>query len=154
MNVRLATADDAPAIVEMITGVFAEYGLTCEPAGFDRDLADPGGYCRDRAGEFWVVEAGGAIVATVGLTIGGTVGELKRLYVDRAARGHGLGRRLTQLAIDHACAAGCTRFVAWSDTLFEHAHALYRSIGFTQDGKRPLYDINQSWEYGFSMDLT
>ena len=153
LRTRLAVAEDAPAILAMITRVFAEYGLTCEPEGFDRDLADPGAYCRGHGGEFWVVEARGAIVATVGVTVEGEVGELKRLYVDRAARGHRLGRRLTQHGIEFAREAGCTHFVAWSDTLFEHAHALYRSMGFEQFDKRPLEDINNSWEYGFSMPL-
>ena len=150
---RPARPADTPRVIALITRVFAEYGLFCDVDGFDRDLHDPGGYCRARGGEFWVAEMRGQIVATVGVTLDESTGELKRLYVDAAARGRGLGRRLTQHAIDFARAAGCTRFIAWSDTLFTHAHALYRGMGFVQAGRRPLDDVNQSWEYGFWLPL-
>lgn len=58
--------------------------------------------------------------------------ELKRIYVSEAARGHGLGRRLTEALMDDARAAGFT--VARLDTanLLHEAIALYHSLGFTE----------------------
>lgn len=152
-TLRVARPEDTPHIIDLIARVYAEYGLICEPDGFDRDLRDPRGHCRAHGGEFWVAEEAGRIIATVGVTIDGTGGELKRLYVDTPARGQGLGRWLTEHAIGHARRAGCTCFIAWSDTLFTHAHALYRSMGFVQQGRRQLEDLNQSWEYGFVLTL-
>jgi len=58
--------------------------------------------------------------------------ELKRIYVGEAARGHGLGRRLTEALMNDARAAGFT--VARLDTgnLLHEAIALYRGLGFVE----------------------
>ncbi|RMF71136.1 MAG: GNAT family N-acetyltransferase [Planctomycetota bacterium] len=79
--------------------------------------------------------------------------ELKSLYVAPRLRRKGWGRRLVSLAIEHARKADCTHFVAWSDSLFTAAHALYRSMGFTQIGRRLLHDADNSIEIGFELAL-
>ncbi len=57
--------------------------------------------------------------------------ELKRIFVSEAARGHGLGRRLTEALMDDARAEGFT--VARLDTgnLLHEAISLYHALGFT-----------------------
>jgi ribosomal protein S18 acetylase RimI-like enzyme len=58
------------------------------------------------------------------------IAEVKRLYVQRAARSGGLGRRLTETAIAHARAAGYR--AVRLDTL-AHMYAarkLYADLGF------------------------
>ena len=180
---RPAQPTDVPGILALIQGVFDEYGLIFDPHGFDTHLLAPGEYFRSHGGEFWVVEAtDGAIVATAAVRVGSgiefpraadadadsssrnvaqstndpdpqRVAELKSLYVAARLRRQGWARRLVQTAIDFARRANCTHFVAWSDTLFEPAHALYRAMAFTQIGRHPIHDGNESWEYGFVLPI-
>lgn len=144
---------DVPTIRTMIEAIFREYDLVLNVEHDDVHLKDPPTYFRSHGGEFWVVEDAGRIVATGGVLLHDDAGELKGLYVDPAARGQGWGRRLTELAMDFARRAGKRRFVLWSDTRFTRAHRLYRSMGFAPIGERPLYDSNNSIEYGFERTI-
>ncbi|WP_112321232.1 GNAT family N-acetyltransferase [Oceanibium sediminis] len=62
--------------------------------------------------------------------IGPTRGELKRLFVRDAARGHGVGRRLVEMRIDAARAMGLWELLV--DTLRNNHEmlGLYTSLGF------------------------
>ncbi|KMK67317.1 GNAT family N-acetyltransferase [Puniceibacterium sp. IMCC21224] len=65
--------------------------------------------------------------------------EIKRVYVDDAARGMGLGRALMQALLDQARVAGYT--TARLDTMKSllGARALYNTLGFRETG--PYYDV-------------
>lgn len=65
--------------------------------------------------------------------------ELLRIGVDPAARGQGHGRRLLQLGMEAACAAGCQELrleVRVSNTV---ARRLYESEGWVLEGHRKAY---------------
>ncbi len=150
---RPTLPEDVPAILSLIDGIFAEYDCKLDAETEDRHLLAPGPHFRALGGEFWVVEDEGAILATVAVALHEDAGELKALYVHPKLRRHGWGRRLTDLAIEHARRAGKPRMFLWSDTRFLAAHRLYRSMGFTEFGERDLHDSNNSREYGFEMSL-
>ena len=63
-------------------------------------------------------------------------GELKRMYVSPAARGHGVGRRLVAALEAEARAIGARRLVLETGTRQTAAIALYAATGFTPI---PLY---------------
>jgi len=152
---RAAVPADAAAIQQLVNGIFGEYGLAIAVDGVDEHLADPAEYFQVRGGEFWVVEDGGQIVATVGaLPHDGEAVELKALYVHPSIRRQGWGRRLTMLVMDYARTTGKKRVILWSDTRFTDAHRLYCGLGFRQFGRRDLHDIYNSSEYGFECELT
>lgn len=153
--VRAAIPADAPAIQQLINGIFGEYGLALMVNGVDEHLAQPAEYFHARGGEFWVVEIGGRIVATVGaLPHDGETVELKALYVHPSMRRQGWGRRLTMLVMGYARAHDKKRVILWSDTRFTDAHRLYRGLGFRPFGQRELHDIYNSSEYGFDCSLS
>jgi len=153
--VRKAVPADAPAIQQLVNGIFGEYGLAIAVDGVDEHLADPAEYVHARGGEFWVVEDGGQIAATVGvLPHDNETVELKALYVHPSIRRQGWGRRLTMLVMDYARTLGNKRVILWSDTRFTDAHRLYRGLGFRQFGQRDLHDVYNSSEFSFERDLS
>jgi putative acetyltransferase len=146
---------DVPSILELIDGVYAEYGCKLDAENEERHLLDPIAYFRAQGGEFWVVEEDGRVRATVAVQLHAAgASELKSLYVHSSLRRQGWGRKLANLAIEHARARASQRMFLWSDTRFEDAHRLYRSLGFRECGYRELNDSNNSKEYGFEMDFS
>lgn len=107
-------------------------------------------------GRFWVAEAAGRIVGSVGLkpAARGDGVELVKLYVAPQARRRGLGGRLVGLVEAQARARRAAWVELWSDTRFAEAHRLYRRLGFAQrPGRRDLFDLSHSREYHFVKPL-
>ncbi len=150
---RAVRTEDIPGIIAMVGEVFAEYGLLLDAAIDEPRLLEADTYFRGSGGEFWVVEVDGAIRATGAIYLHPDAGELKALYVHATLRRRGVGRLLTQMAIDHARTAGKPRMILWTDTRFRDAHRLYRNMGFHEFGLRVLDDSHDSTEFGFEMDL-
>ena len=90
----------------------------------------------DPGGEIFIALKDGRVVGTCALVrVSETVFEMAKLSVDPETRGAGLGRRLTQLAIDRARTRGATRITLVSSTRLATALRLYESMGFE---RRPL----------------
>ncbi len=64
--------------------------------------------------------------------------ELKRIFVDEAARGHGLGRRLTEALMDDARAQGFKVVRLDTAKLLHEAIGLYHALGF--EDRSPYLD--------------
>lgn len=153
LSPRPTVPEDVHGILKLIAGIYAEYDCVLDAERDERHLLEPGPYFRSHGGEFWVVEENGAIRATAAVMLHEDAGELKSLYVHPSLRRQGWGRRLTNLAMDYARQQGKSKMILWSDTRFEDAHRLYRSMGFHEIGLRELHDSNNSVEYGFEMSL-
>jgi GNAT superfamily N-acetyltransferase len=143
-------AHHADAVLHVIGSVFAEYGMTFDPAGYDDDLVDVEAHYPGHGGWFSVLTDGGRVVGTVAaVPRDGSTWELKRLYLLPGYRGRGRGRALIEHALGRARDAGCRDVVAWSDVRLETAHAVYVRLGFERIGERTLDDIDRSRELGF-----
>jgi len=150
---RPTKPEDVPDIIALVGEIYAEYDCVLDAEHEDTHFLAPGPYCRERGGDFWVVESGGRIVATVGLVMHEDAGELKCLYVHASIRRRGWGRRLSKMVIEFARQAGKKKMILWSDTRFKPAHRLYESLGFTRFGAHDLHDSNNTIEYGFETPL-
>jgi putative acetyltransferase len=103
--IRSWQPEDRLMAAAVISESLAEYGLSWEPNGADRDVLEVEVYYLDRGGEFWVVEHEGKIVGTsayypcdrtsVALAGRGKKAvEIRKMYLASIARGHGLGQYL------------------------------------------------------------
>ena len=108
--------------------------------GLDPELEDPAGsYGPPRGAALLARTPDGRAVGFTGVrpfpatgppTDAGGDAELKRMYVEPAGRGLGLGRALGEAAIDEARRLGYRRLLLDSRVSLVAACALYRSLGF------------------------
>jgi len=149
-RIRPASDADSAGVIAVIAGVYAEYpGCVLDVDREEPALRTPASSF-DR---FWVVEEGGRVGGCVGVSLGETA-ELKKLYLDAALRGKGLGRELIALVEETARAAGAKRIELWSDTRFVTAHAVYERCGYRKTGRtRDLHDLSNTTEFHFEKGL-
>ena len=139
-DITLLTPDTA-ALLDATREIFREYaaglGVDLCFQNFDAELAGlPGEYAEPGGGLLLAFVDGqlagcGAFRALPDVDFPNAC-EMKRLYVRRAFRRFGLGRRLVQALIDRAVEAGYSNMLL--DTLddMEVARGLYESLGFEE----------------------
>ncbi len=128
MEIRIATADDIPAIRSLWQEYWAFLGLPLDLQGFQEELlALPGPYLLLVA-----IDKGRALGTAAWRDLGGGACEMKRVYVRPEAQGLGIGRSLVTRLIEEAGAYDRI----YADTLpsMTAALELYRSIGFEEVG--------------------
>jgi GNAT superfamily N-acetyltransferase len=136
---QLIRAAASPAQVAQARTLFEQYaaelGVSLCFQNFDEELASlPGAYAPPRGG-LWLAGPLDAPYACVALrplpyADDAHIAELKRLYVQRAARSSGVGRRLTETAIDHARGAGYRAVRLDTLAQMQAARRLYAQLGF------------------------
>ncbi|MEO1060232.1 MAG: GNAT family N-acetyltransferase [Actinomycetota bacterium] len=103
-------------------------------------------------------------LARLGALAAGTVGarrldhddvELVRLFVHPAARGSGLGRRLTERVLLHAIEVGARRIVLDThDRVMPEAAAMYRSLGFEETDEPCPIPVPGAVRYALPLTLS
>jgi ribosomal protein S18 acetylase RimI-like enzyme len=136
MSIEVRELDpDAAGDVTAARALFEEYGASLDVdlafQGFAEELAAlPGGYVPP-SGALLLADLDGAIVGCAAVrALEGDACELKRLYVRPAARGHGLGRTLTEAALAAARRLGYRRVRLDTLPTMTSAFALYQELGF------------------------
>ncbi|AHG46053.1 MarR family transcriptional regulator [Rhizobium leguminosarum bv. trifolii CB782] len=131
--IRAHRAGDIGWIVQSQSRFYtAEYGwdlrfeaLVAEVAGKFLANFDPAlEYC-------WIAERGGVNVGSVLVTNGGDgIAKLRLLYVDKSARGLGLGKLLVDECIRFCRQKGYSELQLWTNDMLETARAIYVKTGF------------------------
>jgi GNAT superfamily N-acetyltransferase len=112
--------------VALVAGVIAEF----------LDEHDPE---QERA---WVAELNGLRIGAVYCVRNSDeVAQLRLLFVDSSARGHGAGRALVDRCIGFARERGYRRVMLWTNSSLESARRIYDAAGFTQtnEGPHPVF---------------
>ena len=132
INLRPATNADSAAVKALIFGILAEYGLKSDAATTDADLDNIEEQYTNRGGSFSVlVTQDGRIVGSVGIyATASDVCELRKMYLAKDWRGHGLGRRLLDHGLGEARRLGFRRVVLETASALKEAIGLYERYGF------------------------
>lgn len=130
---RAATNADSAEIQFLVFGVLAEFGLSPDYNGTDRDITDIETNYLSRGGVFEVFENDeGRIVGTVGLyPLSDETIELRKMYFAPEMRGRGLGQKLLQEMIEKARNLGYLRVYLETASVLKQAVHIYEKAGFT-----------------------
>ncbi|MDH2443540.1 GNAT family N-acetyltransferase [Amnibacterium sp. CER49] len=136
---RAATAEDLPALVELLAadqlgqlrdGVRDEHDLAAYRRAFDAIAADPA--------HLLLVADDGDPVGTLQLSVlpglarrGALRAQLEAVRVHERYRGRGLGSSMIRWAVDEARRRGCVLVQLTSDKARSDAHRFYERLGFT-----------------------
>lgn len=124
---REVAADD-PVAVRLIEAMGAEMQARYGDGGLSP--AQPQQFLAP--GIFLLAELDGIAVGCGGVRpCGEDAAEIKRMYVDPAARGRGIARGLLRALVAHARARGLTRLLLETGTAQPEAISLYESEGWT-----------------------
>lgn len=133
---------DLDAAIALLATQLAEHDVALERDVLARAV---GALVRNREfGRVLVARAGGRVVGVAALSFlwtlehGGASAWLDELYVAPAARGAGVGRRLTEAALATARAAGCIALDLELEPGHEIAEGLYERMGFRRHARRRM----------------
>jgi putative acetyltransferase len=135
IEVRPIEPRDVPGVLALVADVLGEFGLEFgKGSSTDTELQQlPASYV-DRGGAFWVALSDGDLLGTCGVfPVEPTTFELRKMYLRGPSRGLGLGKRMLDLAIEHARARGGTRLVLDTVESMSRAIGFYEAHGFVRD---------------------
>jgi GNAT superfamily N-acetyltransferase len=133
LDISAAAVSDLDDVRTLLREYAEGLGFSLAFQGFDREVAElPGAYAPP-GGVLLVARAGADAAGCVALRrLDPATGELKRLFVRAAWRGHGLGERLVHAAMDEARRLGYARLRLDTTPEMGAAHALYARLGFQE----------------------
>lgn len=128
-------ADDSSDLAEVRRLILIHADSRATTPGVEYMRADaeslPGPYVAP-GGAIWLAWSEGAGIGCVALrSVGAETAEVKRMFVDPAWRGRGVGRALMETLVAAARARGYATLRLGTLADMTAAHALYRSLGFS-----------------------
>lgn len=131
---RRARPDEAAALRDLVRAAYALYipRIGREPAPMTDDYA-----ARIAAGEAWVVEEGGGLLAVLVLEEFPDSLQLDNIAIAPAAQGRGLGRALVGFTEDEARRRGYSKVTLYTNEKMVENLALYPRLGFVETHRAP-----------------
>ena len=149
VTIRPETEDDIAALLDVFAAVAAEGRWIGTEAPIDRPARAQrirDGLRRPESYAAFVAEADGRIIGSIGLDLApyGVAG-IGMALADKY-RGQGIGRRLLDRGIEWARQAGAHKLAleVWPHN--ERAIALYRRVGFVEEGRLRQHDRRRNGE--------
>jgi putative acetyltransferase len=124
--------DRAPA-ANIISSVLAEYNLSWEPSGADKDVLEVEECYLLTGGEFWVIEHHNQLVGTAAyypVKRGEKAVEIRKMYLLRTVRGFGLGKYLLQQLEQAITLRGFEQIWVETASILIEAVGLYESSSY------------------------
>ena len=129
IDITPAALEDLPTVQELFREYEAFLPFDLSFQHFHREADTLPGRYAPPTGQLLLARRDGQIVGVVALRkLDEGLCEMKRLFVQPAFQGQGLGRALAEAIIERARQIGYQRI--WLDTVMEPAKNLYRSLGF------------------------
>ncbi len=131
--IRPHRAGDIGWIVESQAKFYSEeYGWDMRFEGLIAEVAGRFLTNFDPAMEYaWIAERGGVNIGSILITNGGDgIAKLRLLYIDKSARGLGLGKTLVAECIRFARAKGYRQISLWTNDVLSAARSIYVKAGF------------------------
>jgi GNAT superfamily N-acetyltransferase len=103
----------------------------------------------------WIAELDGKIVGSVFIVKHtGSAAKLRMLYVEPEARGHGVGRRLVDAALEFSRTVGHASVMLWTNPQLTAARKIYEAVGFEMIDERTeeafgVEFVSQTWKLEF-----
>ena len=137
LKIREYKNTDNKPLIEMISTVLAEYKMSLDFQGPDKDLKDLQTIYFNNKGVLFVAELAGKIIGSVAVSkIDDEKCELRKLYILKEHRGQGFGRMLLDRAIDFASLNGYGKMELEVSEKHKGAIRLYKKLGFANTGIR------------------
>ena len=124
---------DRTSAAQIIGSVLADYGLSWEPLGADRDVLEIEQFYQATGGEFWVIERSGQLVGTGAyypISRGENAVEIRKMYFVPEVRGQGLGRFLLKELERAISDRGFTQIWIETASVLQEAVKLYETSGY------------------------
>ncbi len=126
-----ASPGELAAVRTLVEEYQRSLGIDLEFQGFSHELAHLGEMYGPPDGALFLAVLDGVAVGCVGVRrFDATCCEMKRLYVRPQGRGHGVGRRLAERAMEAGRAAGYAAMRLDTLPSMRDAQALYERLGF------------------------
>jgi putative acetyltransferase len=130
-EIREYKNEDHSRLIEMISMVLAEYKMSLDFTGPDKDLHDLQNIYFYNHGAFFIAELDDEIIGSVAVSrIDDEKCELRKLYVLKEHRNRGFGRILLDKAIDFASSNGYGKMELEVSQKHQKAISLYIQTGF------------------------
>lgn len=144
-----ADVDDVKALfLEYLEFIEKELGESLCFQDTEREFRD----LRAMYDDLFLAKLDGQPVAACGLKrFSDTECELKRLYCRSAGRGHGLGRKMTEICIEEGRRQGYSRMLLDTNRDLVAANVIYEKLGFTDIEK--YYDNPLGCSRYMALDL-
>ncbi|MGA8501621.1 MAG: GNAT family N-acetyltransferase [Candidatus Sulfotelmatobacter sp.] len=142
IEIRRASAEDAPAIATVLHESFVEFRALYTDGGFSATTPGPDQVlARMQEGPVWVALCRGTALGTVAAVMKGDSVYIRGMAVHPSARGSGCGARLLQQLEVWACGEGSARLFLSTTPFLDSAIRLYERFGFhrTDEGMHDLF---------------